>query len=78
MTLDFGFIEQVFYYGNKCSNSGPDNFGLIKWVSLLTVSLISGDCCINNNCKKMKRKRKERTGKKLEDYMSFRCSLSLA
>ena len=59
------------------SNSEPDSFGLVKWVSLITVDLIKGDYCTDDNSKKMKRKPKERTGKKCEDCMSFRCSLSL-
>ena len=41
----FGFLKRVFYYRNKWSDSGPDNFGLIKRVSLLTVGFISGDYC---------------------------------
>jgi len=42
----FGFIKRVFYYRNKCSNSGPDNFVLNKDVGLLTVGFISRNYCI--------------------------------
>jgi len=35
----FVLIKRVFYYRNKWSNSGRDNFGLIKRVGLLTVGL---------------------------------------
>jgi len=41
----FGLKAFFYYYRNKWSHCGPDNFGLNHRVGL-TVVLISGDYCI--------------------------------
>jgi len=38
--------KAFFYYSRKWSSSGREYFGLIKWVSLFTVGLSTGDYCI--------------------------------
>ena len=41
----FRIYKKFFYYCNEWSNSGLDNFRLIKQVCFITVGLMRGDYC---------------------------------